>query len=127
MFGKELGTMIKLLEQVLKELQISNETQKQLVTAVNRNTNVAGSLLVALETVRDKIGKSGETTYPDRLGGELHSASAEGPTEGNHYLGDGSSSHTGSGKKQSEGAGDCRSKCNGKCDDTDDDSDPTCA
>ncbi len=116
MFGKELGTMIKLLEQVLNELRISNDTQKQLVTAVNRNTNVAGSLLVALETVRDKVG-----------GGELHSAPAEGPTEGNHYLGDGGSSHTGSGKKQSEGAGDCRSKCNGKCDDTDDDSDPTCA
>lgn len=99
MFGKELSSMIKLLEQVLKELKASNETQKQLLESINQNISVSKSLLIHVQALR------------------ANSEVPEAPTEGNHYRGDGGSSHKGDCKTKSEDAADCRSKCNGKCND----------
>ncbi|MBX9877999.1 MAG: hypothetical protein K2Y22_06025 [Candidatus Obscuribacterales bacterium] len=93
MFGKELGQMIGLLNKVLTELKTSNETQKQLLAAIQENTKaVKLQVIQKLET-------------------------ADAPTEGNIYRGDETSSHKGDCKsKKEEGASDCRSKCNGRCD-----------
>jgi len=112
MFGKELTSMIKLLEKVLSELQTSNKTQKELLAAINENTKV--SKLLASQAL-------------------TKSENTPAQADGNHYLGDGSSSHKDSGKStKEEGPGDCRSKCNGRCDNEDadkpahSDCEPTC-
>ncbi len=92
MFGKELGQMIGLLKQVLTELQASNKTQKQLLTAIEENTKA-----VKLRAIQN-----------------LETAGV--PAEGNIYRGDGSSTHKGNCKTKDSSEGDCRSKCNGRCD-----------
>lgn len=92
MFGIDLSGINRLLEKVLSELQTSNKTQKELLAAINENTKA--TKLLASQAL----------------------AKPEQQTEGNHYLGDGSSSHKGGCKSKKEGAGDCRSKCNGRCD-----------
>lgn len=118
---KELNAMITLLQQVLKELNTINETQKQLLTAIDRNSAHTQSLLSVMEKVHDKVGGSGEKRYPDRLGGCLLTSTAAAIPV---YQGNGGSSHKGSAQtKSEESSSDCRSKCNGKCDDND----PTCA
>lgn len=93
---KELTQMIGRLDRVLAELKTSNEIQKQLLAAIEENTKA-----VKLQAIQ-----------------KLETADA--PTEGNHYRGDGTSSHKGGCKSKAEDSktGDCRSKCNGRCDST---------
>lgn len=51
MFGKELPTMVKLLEKVLSELETSNKIQKELLEAIHQNTKYTRSLVIHAQTL----------------------------------------------------------------------------